>query len=168
MFHGCLLSGFWIGFAATGFFGGGCQTPSTQVISSSTQQGFTIRRVNILGLTDFSVSPQEPEKSRIKTFVELLDDYHSPLKKLCVFRFEFYEYTPLTANPRGKRLMIWPDIDLTDPDKNNQHWKDYLRSYEFYLPLDFSPQPGQIYLLEVTCMTGGQRFGGILKIRYQP
>ncbi|MBL7215401.1 MAG: hypothetical protein ISS71_06960 [Phycisphaerae bacterium] len=72
------------------------------------------------------------------------------------------------GNPRGKRLIIWPDIDLTIPGKNNQYWKDYLRSYEFYLPLGFSPQPNQNYLLEVTCLAVEKRFSGFLKIRYRP
>lgn len=66
------------------------------------------------------------------------------------------------------RLTIWPDIDLAEPEKHNRYWKEYLKSYEFYLPLEFAPAANQNYLLEVTCLVDGKRLGGILKIRYQP
>ena len=152
----------------TGLLVCGCESSRMQNTSTQAVEGFTIQRVRISALTDFVVSRDDPQKREIKTYAELLDAYDSQLKSPCIFRFELYEYKPLVGNPRGKRLIIWPDVDLTSPGKNNQHWKDYLRSYEFYLPLGFSPQPDRNYLLEVTCMTGEKRFNGYLKIRYRP
>lgn len=151
-----------------GFFISGCENPVAPYFSSSPPQDFAIQRVRISALTDFVVSEGDSQKSEIKTFAELLDAYDSQLKKLCVFRFELYDYKPLSSNPRGKRLVIWPDYDLTDPTDNNQHWKDYLRSYEFYLPLGFSPQPEKSYLLEVTCSAGDRRFNDVAKIQFRP
>ncbi len=147
----------------------GCEMPAAheQAIPGEIQD-FTVQRVRISPLSDFVASRQNAAQTQIKTYVELLDRYDSPLKKPGVFRFELYEYVPMVVNPRGKRLVIWPDIDLTGPAENNQHWKEFVRSYEFYLPLGFSPRPNQNYLLEATCLTGGQRFSGVIRIRYQP
>ena len=158
--------GFWL--AAVGLFVCGCESSTMQNAASSPQQGFIIQHVRISALSDFVVSADDPQKSEIKTYVELMDDYDSPFKKPCIFRFELYEYKPLMSNPRGKRMIIWPDIDLTRPGKNNQYWKDYLRSYEFYLPLGFVPQAQRSYLLEVTCLMGDRRFGDLFKIQYRP
>jgi hypothetical protein len=152
-----------------GLFMGGCQTPVAQSDTVSPEvHDFTIQRIRLSALTDFVVSKHEPPKSELKTYVELLDGYDSQLKKPCTFRFELYEHQPLVANPRGKRLIIWPDVDLTTPAANQQYWKDYIRSYEFYLPLGFAPQPNRNYLLEVTCLTPEGRFNTVLKVRCQP
>ncbi|MBC8379618.1 MAG: hypothetical protein H8E62_10630 [Planctomycetes bacterium] len=156
----------WIALAA--FVVCGCESPVAQSSGPSGPQGFTIERVRISALTDFVVSKEDPEKSEIKTFVELLDAYDSELKKPCIFRFELYEYKPMSSDPRGKRLIIWPDMDLTGPLENSRHWKDYLRAYEFYLPLGFSPTAETNYLLEVTCLVGDSRFSGVSKIRFRP
>ncbi len=150
------------------FFVCGCEGPVAQPSGTLAQQGFTIQRVRISALTDFVVSQEDPEKSEIKTFVELLDAYDSQLKKPGIFRFELYEYKPLSSDPRGKRLIIWPDMDLTGAAENSRYWKDYLRSYEFYLPLGFLPTAEMNYLLEVTCMVGDSRFNGLSKIRFRP
>ena len=163
-----LLKGFGVWLAAAGVFVCGCENPAMQGSGLSVQQGFTIQRVRISALTDFVVSREDPQESEIKTFAELLDAYDTSFKKPCVFGFELYEYKPLMSNPRGKRIIIWPDIDLTSPGKNNKHWKDYLRAYEFYLPLGFSPQPERNYLLEVTCLVEDRRFSDLFKIRYRP
>ena len=166
-FFALVLKGLGVWLAAAGLLIGGCENPVVQD-KSSAEQGFTIQRVRISALSDFVVSADDPQKSEIKTFVELLDAYDSPFKKPCVFRFELYEYKPLVSNPRGKRIIIWPDIGLTSAGKNNRYWKDYLRSYEFYLPLGFDPQPDRNYLLEVTCLMGDRRFGDLFKIQYKP
>jgi hypothetical protein len=49
--------------------------------------------------------------------------------------------------------MIWPDIDLTDPDANNSYWQDYLRTYQFTLDMDFRPGSENTFILEATCFT---------------
>lgn len=159
---------FWTGLTLAALLAGGCESPPRLEKPPLVLQGFTIRKVRISALTDFVISDKDPDQSEIKTYVELLDTYDSQLKKPCIFRFELYAYKALTNNPRGKRLTIWSDIDLTNPAENNQYWKDYLRSYAFYLPLGFSPRPEQNYLLEVTCLSGEKRFSDVFKIRYQP
>jgi hypothetical protein len=79
-----------------------------------------------------------------------------------------YEFQPLSSNPRGRRLSIWPEQDLNNPGTNDRHWQDFLRGYEFYLPLEFVPQPGKKYLLEVSCRVGQQRFNALFKMQFQP
>jgi len=162
------LKGVGVWLAAAGIFVCGCENPGMQDAGVSPQQGFNIQRVRISALTDFVVSGQDLQQNEIKTYTELLDAYDTSFKKPCVFRFELYEYKPLTSNPRGKRIIIWPDIDLSSAGKNNEHWKDYLRAYEFYLPLGFSPQAGRDYLLEATCLVGERRFSDLFKIQYRP
>jgi hypothetical protein len=62
-----------------------------------------------------------------------------------------YEYVQRSAQPKGARLFLWPDIDLTNPAKNNEYWLDFLRAYQF--TLDFEPQTtNQAYILQVTCL----------------
>lgn len=159
---------FWAWIIIPALLISGCETPVAQSADPNSLEGFTVQRVRISALTDFVVSADDPQKSEIKTYVELMDAYDSQLKQPCIVRFELYEYKSLSSNPRGKRLIIWPDIDLTNPGNNNRYWKDYLRAYEFYLPLGFSPQPDKNYLLEATCLTAGKRFSGVLKTRYRP
>lgn len=166
-FH--IPKGLWMWMTVVGLFLTGCEDPAAQNKTiPQPMQDFTIRKVRISALSDFVLSRDNSGQNQIKTCVELLDAYNSPLKKPCIFRFELYDYKPMSANPRGKRLVIWPDIDLTDPAKNNEYWKDYIRAYEFYLPLGFVPQPDHSYLLEATCLTVDQRFSGVLKIRCRP
>ena len=72
------------------------------------------------------------------------------IKSPGMFRFELYEYIQRSAEPKGKRAIIWPDIDLTDPIKNNEYWRDFLRTYVFSLPCKQSIN--QDYILQVTCL----------------
>jgi hypothetical protein len=105
---------------------------------------------------------------QIKTLVELIDPLDTQVKSAFIARFELYEFQPLSSNPRGRRLSIWPEQDLNNPGTNDRHWQDFLRGYEFYLPLEFVPQPGKKYLLEVSCRAGQQRFHDLFKMQYQP
>jgi hypothetical protein len=72
------------------------------------------------------------------------------MKSPGVFRFELYEKVPRSAEPKGKRISKWPDIDLTDAVENNARWRDYLRAYEFTLPLE--SETGQSHILQATCL----------------
>lgn len=162
------LNSFWLWFAAAGIIFCGCQVPATQSSDSSDLPEATLQRVRISPLTDFAVLKEDPQQAEIKTYVELLDAANASVQKPGVFRFELYDYQPLLANPRGMRRVLWPDIDLTEPDAIRRHWREYLKSYEFYLPLEFIPAANQNYLLEVTCLADNKRYGGVLKIRYQP
>ncbi len=105
--------------------------------------------VDILPLTEF-VNVGEAQQSQINLYVSLLDLFGSEIKSPCVFRFELYEKVQRSAEPKGRRVVIWPDIDLTEPTENNQYWRNFLRAYEFNLP--FGPASNQTYIIEVTCL----------------
>lgn len=150
--------------AAVLFFG--CDMPVVSVHSES--RPGEVERIRISALTEFVPVPAVPDKMQIKTLVELIDPLDTPIKTAFVARFELYEFRPLSSNPRGRRLAIWPEQDLNDPGTNDAHWEDFLRGYEFYLPLELVPQPGSKYLLEVSCMLEQQRFDALFKMQYQP
>ena len=63
-------------------------------------------------------------------------------------RFELYEHVQRSAEPKGQRIAIWTDIDLTDATENNRYWQDFLRAYEFTLRTDASRN--KTYVLEAT------------------
>jgi hypothetical protein len=91
----------------------------------------------------------------IKPYVSLLDSFGSQIKSPGVFRFELYQRAVRSAEPKGRRVVIWQDVDLTDPDVNNEYWRDFLRAYEFDLP--FELDLNQSYILQVTCMCPNNR-----------
>jgi len=64
-------------------------------------------------------------------------------------RFELYEYMLRSAEPKGRRVVIWSDIELVDPADNHKHWRDFLRAYKF--ELDLRVDIHQAYILEATC-----------------
>jgi hypothetical protein len=107
-------------------------------------------KVDIMPLTEFAAAADDEKSSKIKVYVSLLDAFDCQIKTPAVFRFELYNRVPLSAEPKGERILIWPDIDLNDAAKNNEHWKDFLRVYEFNLP--FEPNPGKSYILQVTSL----------------
>ena len=77
---------------------------------------------------------------------------------------QLYVYVQRSAEPKGKRAIIWPDIDLTSAAKNNEHWRDFLRAYQFNLPCEL--QKGQDYILEVTCRCpSGRRLSDEFTVR---
>jgi len=127
-------------------------------------------KIDILPLTEFTALPGDlgpdgsPEPHTIEAYVSLLDSFGSQIKSPGKFRFELYEYVQRSAEPKGRRVMIWPESDLPDPNSdrrywtdlsdpaaNDRSWRDFLRAYQFNLP--FKPAPGRDYLLEATCLT---------------
>jgi hypothetical protein len=122
-------------------------------------------KLDIVPLTELISVGDARRTSQINLYVSLLDSFGFQIKSPGVFRFELYEYVQRSADPKGTRLVIWPDIDLTDPAKNNEHWQDFLRAYEFNL--DFEADRNQNYVLYVTCLCpSGKRLssGVVLKI----
>lgn len=111
--------------------------------------GYTPKEIDIIPLTEF-VNVGDAQQAKINLFVSLLDSFGSEIKSPCVFRFELYEKIQRSAEPKGRRIIIWPDVDLIEPAINNQYWRNYLRAYEFDLP--FVPEGNQTYILEVTCL----------------
>jgi hypothetical protein len=106
-------------------------------------------KIDILPLTGQAKS-DDPEKPRLNIYVSLLDSFGSQLKSPCVFRFELYQRLQRSADSKGARAMIWPDMDLNEPQNNEQYWRNYLRAYEFSLPLE--KLDSQNFILEVTCL----------------
>jgi len=127
-----------------------------------------VERIRISALTEFVPVPSVADKMEIKALVEFIDPLDTQVKSAFIARFELYEFQPLSSNPRGRRLSIWSEQNLNNPGTNDRHWQDFLRGYEFYLPLEFVPQPGKKYLLEVSCRVGKERFGDLFKMQYQP
>ena len=120
-------------------------------------------KIDIMPLTEF-VSPDNTQRNTINIYVSLLDPFGSQIKSPGMFRFELYEYKQRSSEPKGKRAVIWPDVDLTDPAKNNDYWRDFLRAYEFSLPCE---QTGnQDYILQVTSLCpNGKRLSSEFTLR---
>ncbi len=127
----------------------GCE--QTQGITEPTPKTFCVpARVHILPLTEFIDVRDAEGKSRVKVYVSLLDSFDSQIKAPVVFRFELYEYVQRSAEPKGRRIAIWPDIDLTGLAENNKYWRDFLRAYEFNLPLEQASDKS--YITQATCL----------------
>jgi hypothetical protein len=112
-------------------------------------------KVDILPLTRFASGGAEEGVSRIEAYISLLDSFDCQIKAPVSFRFELYEYVPRSADPKGKRVALWADVELTDATQNNNYWQDYLRAYRF--TLDFEHQGGPDSVLQVTCLCPGGR-----------
>ena len=106
-------------------------------------------KIDIMPLTEFS-GTSDAQKSKIDIYISLLDQFGSQIKSPGIFRFELYEHISRSAEPKGKRALIWPDIDLTDPAANNDYWRDFLRAYQFTLPCELAGN--QDYIMQLTCM----------------
>jgi hypothetical protein len=124
-----------------------------------------VKNVRISALTEFVQDSSEPQ---IKALVELSDAKGGAIRALVTFRFEFYEFQPVSSDLRGRRLVIWPAYDLSDERSNQKHWNNFLRGYEFLLPLDFMLHQDNKYVLEVTCLLGQKRYSDLFKMEYQP
>lgn len=147
---------------------GGCQNgeESSKVhqLNVSGTQGVSVYadylpvKVEILPLTEVvSDTNSITGAVKIKAYVSLLDSYESQIKAPVVLRFEMYDYVRLSANPKGRRVMIWPDVNLNDSGVNNRYWRDFLRAYEVILNMDDAFSKQKIYVFEVTCTTAGGR-----------
>jgi len=108
-------------------------------------------KIDIVPLTEFTGVNDVGEEPKIKAYVSLLDSFGYQIKAPGIFRFELYEIVPRSAEPKGRRISIWPDVDLNDVVENNRYWRDFLRAYEFSLP--FESEVYQNYILEATCIS---------------
>jgi len=154
--------------------GSGCETPP-QTGTSPAQQtaeqapatvpsGFGPARVSILPLSEIAGSAGGGQETRLNVYVALLDAFGCPIKAPCTLRFEVYEHVPRSAQIKGQRLMIWPDIDLMLPADNNQSWRDFLRAYEFQL--DLRAERDRTYILQTTYLgPDGKRLSGEYALR---
>ncbi len=117
--------------------------------------GFAPAKIGILPLTEFSGPSGGGPGTTLRVYVALLDAFGSQIKAPGVLRFELYGHVPRSAEPKGQRIAIWPDIDLTRPVDNNKHWRDFLRAYEF--DLDLQADRTKTFILEVTCISTDAR-----------
>ena len=126
---------------------------------------YTPVKIDIMPLTEFICVNDAEESSKINVYVSLLDSFDCQIKTPGIFRFELYERVPRSAEPKGKRITIWPDIDLIDPVENNEYWRDFLRTYKF--SLDFEPQSSRSYILQVTCLCpNDKRFSAEFELKH--
>ncbi len=121
-------------------------------------------KIHITPLTGVVGSTDAQSGSKIDVYVSLLDSFGSQVKSPGIFRFELYEYAQRSAEPKGRRVAIWPDIDLTGSADNNRYWHDFLRAYQFDLPLEL--QSDQNYVLQVTLLSvSGKRLSDELVLK---
>jgi len=136
--------------------------------NDGTLAAYVPSEAHIVGLTEIEAVSSGPWQGKLTVYVDLLDTFGCRVKSPGLFRFELYEFVPRSSQPRGKRIFFPRDIDLTDAAENNKRWRDFLRAYEFKMPLDFEPQPDQSFVLEVTFTTPyGSRLRDTFQLRYQ-
>ena len=127
----------------------GCE-PSGVATKSTAETTYAPAKIDILPLTELVYPDSTGQQPQLRVYVSLLDSFGSQIKAPGVFRFELYEYVQRSSEPKGRRISIWPDTDLTAPADNNTHWQDFLRAYEFILI--FEPAGDQSYILQATCL----------------
>ena len=114
----------------------------------SVYAGYAPEKIDITPLTEIVRLGDAEDGSKIDVYVNLLDSFGSQIKSPGTFRFELYEHVQRSALPKGRRAVIWPDIDVTGAAENNRYWRDFLRTYQF--TLDFEPERDRTYVLQLT------------------
>lgn len=139
-------------------------TQAAERTSATVPSGFGPAKISILPLSEITGAAGIGQDARLNVYVSLLDAFGCPIKAPCTLRFELYEYVRRSAQTKGQRLMIWPDVDLTRPADNNKSWRDFLRAYEF--GLDLRVERDKTYILETTYLgADGKRLSGEWAIR---
>ncbi len=129
--------------------------------------GFGPVKIGVLPLTELSGAAGANQRTRLNAFVTMLDAFGSQVKAPGILRFELYEYVPRSAQTKGPRLAIWPDIDLSSPAENHRYWREFLHAYEF--ELDAQAGRDKTYVLEVTCLCpDGKRLSAEYTLRGSP
>ena len=147
----------------------GCSTSHLPAPSDVLREGDSaVERIRISAITELIQDSTTTDGVQVKTLVELLSASGEPIEAPCVIRFELYEFRPLSSDPRGRRLLIWPNQSLSEPDTNKEQWKDYLHGYEFFLPVEFALERGKKYVFEATCLINRRRYSDLFKIQYEP
>ena len=132
--------------------------PATEVDDAfdiSVYSQYSPVEIEIMPLTELVDSGNSDNRLNIDIYVGLLDSFGSEIKSPGIFRFELYEHLQRSSEQKGRRIVIWSDIDLSEPAENNKYWQDFLRAYKFNL--DFESQNVQAYVLQVTLLCPGGR-----------
>lgn len=159
-------------FAIAMMFYAGCSSPpneSGQQLNLPFMQSdaaiytrYAPAQIDILPISKINPAPSVADYT-ISVYVSLLDSFGSQIKSPATFRFELFQQVQRSSEPKGKRIVIWPDINLTDPAVNNNHWQDFLRAYLFTLPLE---KPAPETILQVTCIiASGKRLTAEYPVR---
>lgn len=129
------------------------QTTQNQKLKTEPQacihSSYAPDKIEIMPLTEMTIDSRQ--NAVIKVYVSLLDSFNCQKKWPGIFRFELYQRVLRSAEPKGKRLFISRDFDLTEATVNNSFWLDFLRAYEFNL--EFEPAANQDYILQATCLS---------------
>ena len=121
-------------------------------------------KIEIVPLTEIVYADDAEEESKIVAYVSLLDSFGSQVKMPGVFRFELYERVARSAEPKGRRIIFWPDTDLSEATENNKYWRDFLRAYEFVFTL--KTQINQCYILQATYLSpNGKRLSAEFSLK---
>ncbi|MFA5239770.1 MAG: hypothetical protein WC476_08715 [Phycisphaerae bacterium] len=143
----------------TGCESTGAKLPPGTDSGSNQSCEYAPAKVNIMPLTEFAGA------GKIKVYVSLLDAFDCQVKAPAIFRFELYSKVSRSAEPKGQRIFIWPDIDLNNPAKNNERWRDFLRTYEFDLPS--VPKGSKNCILQVTALCpNGKRLSAEFALKH--
>ncbi|MBN1359245.1 MAG: hypothetical protein JW993_01580 [Sedimentisphaerales bacterium] len=135
--------------------GAGQATAAPQAPAVTSPSGFGPAGIEVLPLTELVQASGPDQGTQLNVYVSLLDAFGSKIKAPVVLRFELYDYVQRSAEPKGQRIAIWPDIDLTNPAENHAYWQDFLRCYAFDLATQAAR--GRTYIVEATCMCAGGR-----------
>lgn len=128
--------------------------------------GYSPMKIDILPLTEYTAADNSPGSAKIEVYVSLSDSFGSQIKTPGIFRFELYERVPRSAEPKGKRIIHWPDTNLTNIAENENHWRDFLRAYEFILPVE--SQTNQNCILQATCICpNGKRLSAEFTVMFK-
>ncbi len=156
-------------------FFAGCELGGPATVRRSFKPGvsdlcgaYSAMKAQIIGLTAFLPGQYGSNGAEIEVYMNLMDSFGSRIKAAGVFRFELYEYVPRSSDPKGKRVYLWADVDLTNAAANNLHWLDFVRGYQFFLPMNKAPKSPGTYVLEVTCVTPtGKRLTDTFQLEYK-
>jgi hypothetical protein len=134
---------------------GADSSPSLSLFrDSSPCSRFGPARIDVQPITSIAPASASDREAAINAYIGLIDAFDSQIKAPAIFRFELFQRLQRSADPKGKRLIVWPDIDLTDPAANNNLWRDFLRAYLFTLPLEKSSADNCILHVTVICPSG--------------
>lgn len=134
----------------------GCGGPSDDEGPAVQFQGpcsFMVDRTHIIGLTSVKPDPDDKSSSVLTVYLSLHDSYDSSIKGPAIFTFELFEYVPRSPNPKGMRLYLSEEFDLSGLTANNEYWEDFLRAYKFPLDVEIISDASVTYVLQVTCVT---------------
>ena len=132
----------------------GCGQPLNGLLHSASVDG-----VRLLGLTTLEADAAEGAMA-VRAFVRPAQGYVAER-----VRFELYAFAPYDVNPRGKRIMLWPEIEPGGADLSNRNWRPHLEAFEFVLSGVGPLAANKTYLVEVTAWaTDGTRKSDTIKV----